>query len=87
MSKVQTKTNQRFVMYIPSSLREEIECWVDKMNITYAEFGREAFEHYISNKKREERRQELAETCRLFEQHNNTLFTDWARLEMENWRT
>jgi len=87
MSKVQTKANQRFVMYIPSALRDEVECWVDKMNMTYAEFGREAFEHYISNKKREERNRELAETCRIFERQNNTVFADWRQPDMESWRT
>ena len=85
MSRVQPKANQRFVLYIPSTLRSEIECWVDKMNMTYAEFGREAFEHYISDKKREERRRELAETCRLFEQNGNAVFADWAPADMESW--
>lgn len=63
----QEKTSQRFVMYIPFSLRREIDIWAEKMNMTLAEFGREAFESYLDNKKRQERDQQLMETCQLFE--------------------
>ena len=65
-SRSAVKPNHRFVMYIPNSLRNEIEDWVNKMGITFAEFGREAFELYLHKKRKEEKNAQLAETCRLF---------------------
>ncbi|MFQ5752309.1 MAG: hypothetical protein ACE5HI_09960 [bacterium] len=84
-SKISTKTNQRFVMYIPNNLREEIESWVKKTGITMAEFGREAFKSYLSDRRREERNAQLAETCRIFENNNDRIFKEWAVIENENW--
>ena len=78
------KPNHRFVLYIPNALRKEIEDWVNKMGITFAEFGREAFELYLSNKRKEERNTQLAETCQLFESKNNSVLNDWAGVEAEN---
>ncbi len=83
--KVYAKSRQRFVMYIPNNLREEIEVWVNKMGITMAEFGRDAFESYLSDKRREERNEQLAETCKIFEDGNELLLKDWAVVENENW--
>ncbi len=79
------KPNHRFVLYIPNSLRKEIENWVNKMGITFAEFGREAFELYLSEKRKEERDAQLAETCRLFERNNNSVLNEWAGVEAETW--
>ncbi len=79
------KANQRFVMYIPNNLREEIERWVNKNGITLAEFGREAFQTYLSEKRREERNAQLAETCRLFNGNNEYVLNDWAGLENNTW--
>jgi hypothetical protein len=79
------KPNQRFVMYISNNLREEIEDWVDKMDITLAEFGREAFETYLENKKREQRHAQLAETCRLFDVTSDRVDRDWASTETDSW--
>lgn len=84
-SRVYPKSRQRFVMYIPNNLREEIEVWVDKMGITMAEFGRDAFESYLSDKRREERNEELAETCKIFEDLNEELLNEWEEVETENW--
>lgn len=84
-SKISTKTNQRFVMYIPNNLREEIESWVKKTGITMAEFGREAFKSYLIDRRREERNAQLAETCRIFENNNDRIFKEWAVIENENW--
>ena len=39
MSKTQTKTNQRFVMYIPSSLREEVECIENFLELEKIRYG------------------------------------------------
>lgn len=72
-------------MYIPNSLREEIENWVGKTGTTLAEFGRQAFESYLENNRREERKTQLAETCRLFENQNNHIVHDWAGAESEKW--
>jgi hypothetical protein len=72
-------------MYIPNNLREEIEVWVNKMGITMAEFGRDAFESYLSDKRREERNLQLAETCKIFEDGNEELLKEWAVVENENW--
>ncbi|HEX9654379.1 MAG TPA: hypothetical protein VGA99_11760 [bacterium] len=84
-SRAYAKSRQRFVMYIPNNLREEIEVWVDKMGITMAEFGRDAFESYLSDKRREERKEQLAETCRLFEDGNEQILKEWAVVEDETW--
>ncbi len=62
--------DHRFVLYVSNALRKEIEDWVNKMGITFAEFGRDAFELYLSNKRKEERDVQLAETCQLFESKN-----------------
>ena len=79
------KPNHRFVMYIPNSLRNEIEDWVNKMGITFAEFGREAFELYLHKKRKEEKNAQLAETCRMFESKNKSTLNKWAGIEAENW--
>jgi len=79
------KPNHRFVLYIPNTLRKEIEDWVNKMGITFAEFGRDAFELYSDKKRKEEKNAQLAETCRLFENQNNGVLNDWAGVEAENW--
>ena len=79
------KPNHRFVLYILNSLRKEIENWVNKMGITFTEFGRDAFELYLSNKRKEERDAQLAETCRLFERKNNTVLNEWTGVEAETW--
>ena len=79
------KASQRFVMYIPNALREEIEDWVGKMGMTLAEFGREAFESYLNSKRREERNAQLVETCRLFENKSKRILKEWASTEIENW--
>jgi hypothetical protein len=86
-TKAYPKTNQRFVMYIPNSLRQEVESWVCQRAMTLAEFGREAFEYYLDNKKREERKKQLAETCRLFSDINDDILKEWARAETESWST
>ncbi|NIR53181.1 hypothetical protein GWO43_31455 [candidate division KSB1 bacterium] len=83
--KPNSKSSQRFVMYIPNNLREEIENWVDKMGITLAEFGREAFESYLKDIRREERNAKLAETCRIFEESNSSTYQEWQEMEDENW--
>ncbi len=85
MSRTAVKPSQRFVLYIPNTLRKEIEDWVNKMGITFTEFGRDAFELYLSNKRKEERDAQLAETCQLFESKNNRVLNDWAGVEAENW--
>ncbi len=77
--------DHRVVLYVSNVLRKEIEDWVNKMGITFAEFGREAFELYLSNKRKEERNTQLAETCQLFESKNNSVLNDWAGVEAENW--
>ncbi|MCH7678185.1 hypothetical protein IID10_02335 [candidate division KSB1 bacterium] len=79
------KPNHRFVLYIPSALRKEIEDWVNKMGITFAEFGREAFELYLHKKRKEEKNAQLAETCRMFESKNKSILDKWAGIEAENW--
>ncbi len=79
------KPDHRFVLYIPNALRKEIEDWVNKTGITFAEFGRDAFELYLSNKRKEERNTELAETCQLFTSEDNSVLNDWAEVEAENW--
>jgi len=79
------KPNHRFVLYIPSALRNEIEDWVNKMGITFAEFGREAFELYLHKKRKEEKNAQLAETCRMFESKNKSILDKWAGIEAENW--
>ncbi len=79
------KPNHRFVLYIPNALRKEIEDWVNKTGITFTEFGREAFELYLSEKRKEERDAQLAETCRLFERKNNSVLNEWAGVEAETW--
>ena len=79
------KPNHRFVLYIPNALRLEIEDRVNKMGITFAEFGRDAFELYLAKKRKEEKNAQLAETCRLFRNNNNRVLEDWARVEAENW--
>ena len=79
------KPNHRFVMYIPNALRNEIEDWVNKMGITFAEFGREAFELYLVKKRKEEKNAQLAETCRMFEGKNKSTLNKWAGIEAENW--
>ena len=85
MSRTAVKPSQRFVLYVPITLRKEIDDWVNKMGITFAEFGRDAFELYLSNKRKEERDAQLAETCQLFESKNNRVLNDWAGVEAENW--
>ncbi len=77
--------DHRFVLYVSNALRKEIEDWVNKMGITFAEFGREAFELYLSSKRKEERNTQLAGTCRLFESENKSVLDDWAGVEAENW--
>lgn len=72
-------------MYIPTNLREEIETWVNKMGITLAEFGREAFETYLSDKRKEERTEQLVETCKILDQHNDSVLKEWSSLEQESW--
>ena len=79
------KPNHRFVLYIPYALRKEIEDWVNKMGITFAEFGREAFELYLHKKRKEEKNAQLAETCRIFESKNKSILNKWAGIEVENW--
>ena len=80
-----TKANQRFVMYISDKLRKEIAKWVKKQGITMAQFGREAFETHLRNKRREERHAQLAETCRLIELINSNNIEEWRSIETENW--
>lgn len=72
-------------MYIPNNLREEIENWVNKMGITLADFGRNAFESYLKDIRREERNAQLAETCRIFGNSNDTIYSEWALADQENW--
>ena len=79
------KPNHRFVLCIPDSLRIEIENRVSKMGITFAEFGREAFELYVNETRNEERDAQLAETCRQFERKNNGVLKEWAGVEAETW--
>ena len=79
------KPNHRFVLYIPNDLRKEIEDWVNKMGITFAEFGREAFELYLHKKRKEEKNAQLAETCRMFESKNKSVLNKWVGIEAENW--
>jgi len=81
MSKLQEKNSQRFVMYVPRELRREIQLWAAKKNMTMAEFGRAAFETYLNGKKRQERNEQLMETCRMFESTNQHLSTDWVPAE------
>lgn len=80
-----SKIRQRFVMYIANDLRQEIESWVNQQGITLAEFGREAFESYLKEKRREERHAQLAETCQLLADHNNHVSESWRITEAENW--
>lgn len=75
------KSNHRFVLYIPNALRKEIEDWVNKMGITFAEFGREAFELYLNNKRKEERNAQLEETCKLFGNENKLVLKEWDEIE------
>jgi len=77
--------DHRFVLYVSNALRKEIEDWVNEMGITFTEFGREAFELYLSKKRKEEINTQLAETCQLFESKNNSVLNDWAGVEAENW--
>ncbi len=79
------KPDHRFVLYIPNALRKEIEDWVNKTGITFAEFGREAFELYLHKKRKEEKNAQLAETCRMFESKNKSTLNKWAGIEAENW--
>ena len=55
------------------------------MGITFAEFGREAFELYLLKKRKEEKNAQLAETCRMFETKNKSTLNKWAGIEAENW--
>lgn len=79
------KSNQRFVMYIPWELRTEVEDWVNRRGVSLAEFGREALETYLRSKQKEERNQQLVETCKLFETRSRMIFREWARTETESW--
>jgi len=54
-------------------------------HITFAEFGREAFELYLHKKRKEEKNAQLAETCRIFESKNKSILNKWAGIEVENW--
>ncbi len=83
--KLNMKSSQRFVMYIPNNLRKEIEVCVNKMGITLADFGRDAFVAYLDEIKRRERTEQLAETCRLFESNNETIYREWATADNGNW--
>jgi hypothetical protein len=83
--KTQLRSDQRFVLYISNTLRTEIEHWVEREDMSLAEFGREAFEYYLTNKKKEERDRQLAETCKLFKRTNSRVMIDWGRAEGENW--
>jgi hypothetical protein len=39
----------------------------------------------LSDRRREERDEELAETCRVFEDFNAQIVKDWSVTENENW--
>ena len=84
-NRMYTKSSQRFVMYIPNHLREEIDDLVDKRGITLAEFGRDAFESYLNSIRQEEKRAQLAETCRIFGADNQSIANLWTGVENGNW--
>ncbi len=84
-NRMYTKSSQRFVMYIPNNLREEIDDLVDKRGITLAEFGRDAFENYLNSIRQEEKRAQLAETCRIFGPDNQNIANLWTGVENGNW--
>ncbi len=84
-NRMYTKPSQRFVMYIPNNLREEIDDLVDKRGITLAEFGRDAFESYLNSIRQEEQRAQLAETCRIFGTDNQNIANLWTGVENGNW--
>lgn len=79
------KVRQRFVMYIPTDLRQEIEYWVKKQGITLAEFGREAFVSFLEKKRREERHAQLAKTCQLLSGDDEQIAAKWWMAESETW--
>ena len=83
--RINTKANKRFVMYIPGELRDEIEAWVGRKGSSLAEFGRAAFEFYLCVKKKEERNQQLAETCRIFDTDTESATDPWHTTEREAW--
>ena len=86
MKKIQrTKASQRFVMYISTHLRKEIEARVRQSGVTLAAFGRQAFETYLGRLKTEEIDRQLAQTCLIFQQTNQKVFKAWAEVDQANW--
>ena len=86
MKKMQhTKTSQRFVMYISTHLRKEIEDRVRQSGLTLAAFGREAFETYLGQLKKEETDRQLTQTCLIYQQTNQKVFKAWAEIDQTNW--
>ncbi|MFQ5677349.1 MAG: type II toxin-antitoxin system PemK/MazF family toxin, partial [bacterium] len=59
-----TSDGRRIHIYVSKQQYEEIEGCVGSDGVTVAGFCREAFEHYLSDKRKEIRQQKLAETCR-----------------------
>ncbi|RMD67237.1 hypothetical protein D6833_00490 [Candidatus Parcubacteria bacterium] len=83
--KSQNRGSKRFVMYIPNTLRDEIEACVNETGMTLAEFGREAFATYLCDLRRKKRDAQLAETCRLLDGSNQLVLRNWTKTESEMW--
>lgn len=85
IEKAVPKPNKRIVMYVPNELCNEIKSWVGENFTTLSDFGREAFRFYLGERKKEQSREQLAESCQMLNKHNRQISHDWARIDTEFW--
>lgn len=83
--KLVTKNGRRFVLYISNELREEITDCVNQDGTTLADFARDAFEQYLKNRRQEERKKQLAESCLLLREFDSQGQTNWTGYESDGW--
>lgn len=58
--------HQRFVVCITDEQKRQIQEWVAKKRLSLTEFGRKALTAHIKKMEKLDKRQRLADTCRLF---------------------
>ncbi|KAA3658599.1 MAG: hypothetical protein DWQ10_10875 [Calditrichaeota bacterium] len=83
--KLVTKNGKRFVLYISQELRNEITDCVNRDGTTLADFARDAFESYLCNRRQEERRRQLEESCMMFKNFDGQRLQAWGKTESDGW--
>jgi hypothetical protein len=74
-----TKTGHRLHLIVPAELFEEIEDCVTNEGTSLADFCREAMELSLHEKRRKKTRQQILETCKIFEQKSKEVLKELTK--------